>query len=138
VISHCASKIYRPASLAYGSGLYDLLLPRLPWLRDDGLFGALIQMSKSRFTLIGFSFGVGVDLVFLFLPLITGEPRSETMTTAMLTIQKALLPPSATFPVTTTRITTPQGNRIAAIHTRDLAEPVSFNGPAPKRSERLW
>jgi hypothetical protein len=100
--------------------------------------GALIQMSKSRFTLIGFSFGVGVDLVVLFLPLITGEPRSETMTTAMLTIQKALSPPPATFPVTTTRTTTSQGNRTAANNTRDLAEPISFNGPPPKRRERLW
>jgi hypothetical protein len=108
-------------------------------------------MGRSTLALFGFSFAVGVDLVVLFLPQLTGEPRSATATSAILTIQKTLL-----SSLSDGRTTTLQGNRsrqagISAIHPtattssratpdnpRDLAERLSFNGPPPKRSERLW
>jgi hypothetical protein len=108
-------------------------------------------MGRSTLAIFSFSFAVGVDLVVLFLPQLTGEPRSATATSAILTIQKTLL-----SSLSDGRTTTLQGDRsrqaeVGVIHPtirttsraapdnpRNLAERLSFNGPPPKRSERLW
>src|SRR5216683_425309 len=104
-------------------------------------------MSKSRVALIGLSFAAGVGFVVLSLPLITGEPRTVTATNAMLTIRNALPSLFSTSPLAA-RTKTLQDNRVdppptttsngALYHRRGLEETLSFDGPPPKRRERLW
>src|SRR6266481_6566638 len=107
-------------------------------------------MSKSPLTLIGFSFAVGVAVVVLVLPLLTGESRLATATTAKLAIQKALPSVLSTSPLAA-RTAALQRNRSSGVRrggadvlhpgsttVRNLAEPLSLNDPPPKRRERLW
>ena|SRR2546429_8513712 len=109
--------------------------------------GGLMQMSKSRLALIGLSFAAGVGLVVLSLPIITGEPRTVTATNAMQTIQKALPSLFLTSPLVAITKTL-RDNRLhpptttpstaALYHRPGLEETLSFDGPPPKRRERLW
>jgi len=104
-------------------------------------------MSKSRVALIGLSFAAGVGLVVLSLPIITGEPRTVTATNAMQTIQKALPSLFSTSPLAA-RTKTLRDNRVhppptttsnaALDNRRGVEETLSFDGPPPKRRERLW
>jgi hypothetical protein len=104
-------------------------------------------MSKSRVALIGLSFAAGVGLVVLSLPLVTGEPRIVTATNAMLTIQNALPSLFSTSPLAASTKTL-RDNRVhppatstssaALYQRRGLEETLSFDGPPPKRRERLW